>query len=140
MTPLEAMQATLAGEHAATYVLSVLGAQTSQSSQPDLYKTIKACYRSHRSQRDRLGSMISTAGGEPVAADASYALPNDAATPAHVRQAAQQVEARCSDLYGQLVENSTGATRAWAITALAAGARREVGFGLRPTDFPGMTA
>ena len=37
MTPLEAQQATLAGEHAAVYLFGVFGAQASQSRQPALY-------------------------------------------------------------------------------------------------------
>lgn len=140
MTPIEALQATLAGEHAALHVLGVLGAQTSQSANPTLFDAVDAAHTVHRTQRDRLVTLVRRAGADPVAAEASYLLPNDAATPARIRVAARQVEDRCADLYGQLVENSTGATRAWAITALSAVAVRTLGFGSLPDPFPGMTA
>lgn len=140
MTPLEALQATLAGEHAATYVFAVLGAQTSQSSQPAFYKVLKQAHDLHRNQRDQLTTRIRHAGAPPVAAEASYVLPNAVVGPAQVRAAARVTESRCVDLYGQLVENSTGADRGWAIAALAAGALRQRHLGARPENFPGMTA
>lgn len=139
MTPLEALQDTLAGEHAATYVLGVLGAQTSQSAQALLYRTIDAAHRTHRAQRDRLISLVRRAGAEPVAAEASYVLPNQAVGAGQVRAAARETEQRCLDLYGQLVENSTGSTRAWAIAALATGSVRTVALGAAPEAFPGLT-
>ncbi|RYE80610.1 MAG: DUF4439 domain-containing protein [Myxococcales bacterium] len=139
MKPIDALQATLAGEHAAIYVLGVLGAQTSQSANPALFEAIDAAHSAHRSQRDRLIPLVRKSGAEPVAAKASYVLPNDAANTARIRGAARQVEERCTDLYGQLVENSSGATRAWAVTGLTAGAVRLLSFGASAESFPGLT-
>lgn len=140
MTPLDALQEALAGEHAAIYVMGVLGAQTSQSGQPELYRAIDRAHATHRAQRDRLVQFVQRADAEPVAAAPSYVLPNEAATPQQVTAAARLTEDRCLDLYGQLVENSTGATRAWAITALSAAAVRVISLGAQPESFPGLTS
>jgi hypothetical protein len=40
--------------------------------------------------------------------------------------------------YGQLVANTAGGDRRWAITALDAAAVREVAFGIAPSHFPGL--
>ncbi|WP_310962900.1 ferritin-like domain-containing protein [Nocardioides terrisoli] len=138
MTPREALQATLAGEHAAVYLYGVMGGQVSRSQQPGLADLVAHSYDTHRTRRDRLTVLVSNAGGVPVASAAAYRLPNDLATPADVRTAARQVEARCVVLYGQLVANSTGATRAWAISALEAAAVEQLGYGATPSHFPGM--
>ena len=138
MTPREALQTALAGEHAAVYVFSVLGAQTSQSQEPDLFEAMSQAYYDHRALRDRLTAMLAVRGATPRAGEAAYALPNEAATPAQVRNAALVTERRLLAGYGQLVENTAGAHRAFAITALDASAVRILGFGARPTPYPGL--
>jgi hypothetical protein len=140
MTPVEALQATLAGEHAALYVYGVLGGQVSRSAQPALADRIARSWTEHRRRRDRLVGLVAAHGADPVAAAPAYQLPNPAATPAQLRAAARLVESRCVTLYAQLVGNSTGADRAWAITALDAGAVRAVQYGAAPSDFPGSAA
>lgn len=140
LSPLAALQATLAGEHAAVHLFAVIGAQTSRSAQPVLFHAVETAHDAHRLQRDRLTELVARTGGEPVAAEVSYELPNPLRTVAQLRSAATQVEARCADLCGQLVENSTGAVRAWAITALQSSAVRAIDLGGEPEDFPGFTA
>jgi hypothetical protein len=137
LTPLDALQATLAGEHAALYVLGVLGGQVSRSAQPALAGLIADGYATHRRQRDRLDALVTAHRADPVAAAPAYRLPNAASTPAQLRAAARQVETRCLDLYGQLVGSTSGRDRAWAITALDAGAVRVLGYGAPPGNFPG---
>ena len=137
MTPLEAMQATLAGEHAAFYVYGVLGGQVSRSAQPTLADLIGSSYAVHRQRRDRLTALIDADGATPVASAPSYQLPNPAATARQLRTAGRIVETRCLALYGQLVENSSGAVRAWAITTLDTAAVQELGYGATPVDLPG---
>jgi hypothetical protein len=139
MTPVEALQATLAGEHAAMYVYGVLGGQVSRTTQPALAEQVARSYAEHRRRRDRLEGLVRAHGADPVAAAPAYRLPNPAANAAQLRAAARLVEARCVTLYAQLVGNSTGADRAWAITALDAGAVRAVEYGAAPTDLPGST-
>ena len=48
MTPLEALQQTLAGEHAAVYVYRALAGRVSTSADPDLATGLAAAYTVHR--------------------------------------------------------------------------------------------
>lgn len=138
MKPLAALQATLAGEHAAVWVYGVLGAQASQARQPQLFDALTRAYDVHRQRRDQLTVTISRLGADPVPSQVSYDLPNAARTSAQLRAAALDVEQRLADVYGQLVESTTQAQRRWAIGALDDCAVRQLGFGGTPTDLPGM--
>jgi len=136
--PLAALQATLAGEHAAVWIYGVLGAQASQSRTPELFDELSTAYALHRKRRDQLEVTITRLDARPVAAEVSYQLPNPARTPAQQRAAALQVEQRLADVYGQAVQSTTHAQRRWAIEALSDCAVRQLGFGGAPTDLPGM--
>ncbi len=138
MKPLAALQATLAGEHAAVWIYGVLGAQSSQSRTPGLFDELSTAYALHRKRRDQLEVTISGLDAQPVAAQVSYALPNPARTTAQLRAAALQVEQRLADVYGQQVQSTTHAQRRWAIAALDDCAVRQLGFGGSPTGLPGM--
>jgi hypothetical protein len=137
MTPLEAQQATLAGEHAALYLLSAFGAQASESRQPALYAALLEAFRVHRRRRDQLTATIAATGNEPVAAEATYDLPAPTRTPAELNDAALQVERRIARTYGQLVESTAGAERRWALVALDDSAVRQLEFRGTPEMFPG---
>ena len=137
MTPLEAQQATLAGEHAALYLLGVLGAQASQSRQPALYARLLDSFRVHRKRRDQLTVVIAAAGAEPVAAEVSYDLPDAMDTAPELNDAALQVERRIARTYGQLIESTAGAERRWALVALDDSAVRQLEFRGTPEMFPG---
>ncbi|MDN5743836.1 MAG: ferritin-like domain-containing protein, partial [Nocardioidaceae bacterium] len=63
-----ALQTTLAAEHAAVFVYGALGARTSLSGQPALYRALTAAYSLHRDRRDELSARVQTAGADPVAA------------------------------------------------------------------------
>jgi len=136
MTPVEAQQAALAGEHAAVYLFGVLGAQASQSRQPALYARLLDAFHVHRRRRDQLSVAIAAAGAEPVAAEVSYDLPA-LGTPAELNDAALQVERRIARTYGQLVESTAGAERRWALVALDDSAVRQLEFRGTPEMFPG---
>ena len=138
MTPLEAQQATLAGEHAAVYLFGVFGAQASQSRQPELYARMLDAFRVHRKRRDQLTSTITGAGAEPVAAEVSYDLP-EMGTGLQLDNAALQVERRIARTYGQLVESTTAAERRWALVALDDSAVRQLEFRGTPEMFPGTS-
>lgn len=138
--PVAALQATLAGEHAAVYVFGVLGGQVSDRTQPALAAAISASYLAHRRRRDRLVDLIGRRGATPVASAATYALPNALSGPADLRRAGAQVETRCVALYARLVASASGADRAWAITALTQGAVSELAYGVAPSDLPGVAA
>ena len=136
MTPLEAQQAALAGEHAAVYLFGVFGAQASQSRQPALYARLLDAFHVHRRRRDQLTVTIAAAGAEPVAAEVSYDLPALGTTP-ELNDAALHVERRIARTYGQLVESTAGAERRWALVALDDSAVRQLEFRGTPEMFPG---
>ena len=71
----EALQTTLAAEHAALYVFGTLGGRTSQTADPDLFVAIAEAFAAHRRSRDQLTAMIIELGAEPVAAEAAYDVP-----------------------------------------------------------------
>ncbi|WP_170286095.1 ferritin-like domain-containing protein [Nocardioides rubriscoriae] len=138
MSYLDALQTTLAAEHAALFVVGYVGAQTSQSGAPRLYDALRESYTTHRDRRDQLVELVGEAGGEPVAAAASYDLP--AVRPdetASLSAAALAVEQACGATYGFLVASATGSQRTWAIDAVLDSAVRELALGGSPRAFPG---
>ena len=138
MTPLEALQATLAGEHAAVYLHGVVGARVSASAEPQLWQRVRDAYEVHRERRDNLTAMVRAADAEPVAAEVSYDLPTPARTPAQLAAAARTVEERCAAVYADMVGSTAGANRQWALDALEDASVRLLGFGGSPEPFPGI--
>lgn len=138
MTPVEALQAALAGEHAAVYVYGVLGGRVSVSASPELAERIVAAYTTHRTRRDQLTAMLRDEDAAPVPAEVSYALPNPARTRRQLTAAARVTEERCAAVYAATVGSTAGAERQWAIDALDDAAVRQLGFGGRPDVFPGL--
>lgn len=137
MTPLAALQQTLAGEHAAVYVYGVLGGRVSSSTHPSLATRIRSAYVTHRGRRDQLTAMVRTAGGQPVAADVSYRLPNRARTPGDLEAAARVTERRCAAVYATTVASTSRSERRWAIDALTDASVRLLSFGGSPDPWPG---
>jgi hypothetical protein len=138
MTPQEALQAALAGEHAAVYVYGVVGARVSSSDDPTLWRQVRDAYTLHRGRRDQLMSMVRAAGAHPAAAKVSYELPNPARTRGQLRRTALDVEQRCAAVYADMVGSTSGANRQWALEALGDAAVRLLGFGGEPEPFPGI--
>lgn len=116
MTVLDALQATLADEHAALYTYGVLGARTSQAATPGLYDALAAGYRRHRSRRDQLRLLVRKAGGEPVPAAAAYALDGPLLRAPQLERAALALETSSVETLTALVAQSTGDVREWALT------------------------
>lgn len=137
MTLLDALQTTLAAEHAAVYVHGVLGARTSASSSPSLFAALTDAYAAHRGRRDQLVAFVLDEGGTPVASEATYVLPAPLGTTAEVAEAALDVERSCAETYGWLVASSTGRRRRWAVQALENAAVRGLTFRGSPEIFPG---
>ena len=137
MTVLDALQATLADEHAALYTYGVLGARTSQAASPALYETLTAGYRRHRARRDELQLMVRDAGGDPVAAEPAYDLDGSLLRPAQLERAAADLEAASVEQLVALVAQSTGSVREWALTEATWSAVRRLSFGEGPETWPG---
>jgi len=137
MTVLDALQATLADEHAALYTYGVLGARTSQAASPALYETLTAGYRRHRTRRDELQLMVRDAGGDPVAAEAAYDLDGSLLRPAQLERAAADLEAASVEQLVALVAQSTGPVREWALTEATWSAVQRLTLGSEPETWPG---
>lgn len=137
MSDVTALQTALAAEHAAVFVYGVLGGQTSQSSQPELYAALQAAYASHRGHRDLLTAELRDLGADPVAAEPAYDVAGDPTTADAVRVRARDLEAGCASTYLFVVGSTTGRLRRWAITALTGAAVRGLGFGGEPQPLPG---
>jgi len=116
MTVLDALQATLADEHAALYTYGVLGARTSQATSPALFDTLTSGYRRHRARRDQLQLMVRDAGGVPVAAEVAYDLDGSLLRPPQLERAGADLEAASTERLLALVAQSTGSVREWALT------------------------
>jgi len=138
MTPLAALQSALEAEHAALHVYGALGARTSASATPSLFADVSAAYADHREARDLLTARVLDRGADPVAAHASYELPEGLDTPAGVTRAALEVERRCEATYAWLVGQTSGADRRLAVTGLTRAAVRALAFRGSPEIFPGV--
>jgi hypothetical protein len=138
VTPVESLQKALAAEHAAVHLYGLLGAQSSKSQQPVLFARLNQTYAAHRDARDRLTVLVSAKGADPVAAQVDYEVPGPTTTAVQIEAVARTIERRVTRTYGELVANTAGSDRRWAITALDGSALREIGFGDKPANFPGL--
>lgn len=132
---VDALQTTLAAEHAAIYVYGVLGARTSQSAAPLLFEAVRASYVEHRDRRDELIGLLADAGAEPAAAAPAYEIASGAA--ADIAATAAALEASCATTYAAQVGSTAGETRRVAIGWLAAAALRGLALGAAPEVLPG---
>jgi hypothetical protein len=134
---IDALQAVLANEHAAVYVLGVIGARTSQSAAPTAYDAIRAAFAAHRTRRDDLTGLVAAAGADPVAAATAYEVPAALGTTDEVLLAALEVERGCADVYAAAVASTTRDHRILMIQALNDAAVRALGLRGTPEMFPG---
>ena len=137
MSTLDALQATLADEHAAVYTYGVLGARTSQSATPTLYDALTSGYRRHRARRDQLQVLVEEAGGEPVAAAAAYELDGRLLRAPQVEAAARELEVASVERLTALVAQSSGTVREWALTEATWSAVWQLELGGEPQTWPG---
>jgi hypothetical protein len=138
MTSVDALQTTLAAEHAAVYVFGVLGGRASTFAAPALGAAISTAYDVHLGRRDHLAGLVRAAGAVPAAADAVYALPHRLGTPVQVAALALRTERSCARTYAVLVAQTAGADRRWAVAALVDTAAAEHGFSGPPQPLPGV--
>ena len=134
---VDALQTTLAAEHAAMYVLGTLGGRVSQSADPALATAVSASFATHRLYRDRLTSAITALGAEPVAAEAAYDVPSGLDRSAQIARVARETEQSCATTYAWLVANTVDEMRRWAIGALNETAVRVLTLRGTPEMFPG---
>ena len=137
MTELEALQTTLEAEHAAVYVLGLLGSRTSQSAEPELYAALRAAYEAHRERRDELIGEIAGLDAVPAPAAPAYTPPLGLDTADARYRSALELERACARTYAALVAATSGAARSTAIAVLDDVAARELSFRGTPEIFPG---
>ena len=137
-TRIDALQQTLAAEHAALFVLAALGGRASTLSSSPMRTGLDTAYSQHMERRDQLRRMITADGSDPVAAEPAYRLPTPLTTGAQIAAEALRVERACTTTYAALVSATVGVERRWAIDALVTTAVGEAAFGGRPEALPGL--
>ena len=138
MTPLRALQETLAAEHAACYVYAVVGGRLSASAYPGASRAVDQAYEVHKVRRDELRAAIADSGHTPVAPAPAYRVGVQSRAPGPLLAVARATEERCAAVYAQLVAASTDTRRRWAVDALTDSAVRVLGFGGAPSAYPGL--
>lgn len=138
MSQVDAVQDTLAAEHAAVAVLAELGGRISASAHPREAALIRSAYETHRGRRDRLVTEVTRLGSTPVGPAAAYAVDSADRSAGNLVRIARRTEERCSETYAQMVAGTAGGLRRWAVAALTDSARRALTFGAAPSAFPGL--
>jgi hypothetical protein len=138
MSQLQALQETLAGEHAAVHVLATLGGRLPSGDNPETAARLRAAYEAHRARRDHLRTRITDLGAEPVPPAAGYEVDDGSRDPDRLVAAALRTEERCTAVYAQLVASTTGTTRRWAVDAMTDSALRTLVLGGAPSAYPGL--
>ncbi|CAA9330732.1 MAG: hypothetical protein AVDCRST_MAG34-441 [uncultured Nocardioidaceae bacterium] len=138
MTPMRALQETLAAEHAAVYVYALLGGRLSASEHPGPAILLRDAYDAHLERRDRLRGVIAGLGDTPEPAAPAYRVDAEDRSPASLLRIGRLTEERCAAVYAQLVAASTGSRRRWAIEALSDSAVRALGLGAPAAAYPGL--
>lgn len=136
MTEIEALQAAIAGEHAALYGVGVAGGKLSGAR----FGAATTLYERHRSRRDQLAEMLIEGGQTPAAAEPAYDLPQAVTNAATATALVLGIERRLTAVYGDLVEAAEqDRTRVFAVQALIASSREQLNWGGKPSAFPGQT-
>ena len=136
MSDVEALQTTLAAEHAAVWVYGLLGGRTSASATPS--STAPSPRRTPRTAAGATGSCA------PSPTAARHRSPRSRRTRSRTgertgpgRRVALATEQACAATYSWLVANTVADERRWAIRALNEAAVRELAFRGTPEMFPG---
>lgn len=138
MTDVDALQRTLAAEHAAIYVFGALGGRASTLDAVGLRTALDTAYDDHLARRNHLRTLVAAAGEIPVAAEPAYRLPAALSTEQQIAAEALRVQRACVVTYAALVAASAGAHRRWAVDAMATTALTEADFGGSPEALPGL--
>ena len=133
-----ALQAALAGEHAAVYGYSVIGGRLDGDSA--VVRLAIEAHDQHRSVRDALVEALLGRGEAPVPTEPGYELPAPVDGAGAARALARRVEDRCGVLHAALVATAEGGERRLAAQALLDCAVRGLRWGASPQAFPGVGA
>jgi len=135
VTETEALQATLAGEHAALYGVGLAGGRLKRGAR---FRAATISYEQHRKRRDQLAEFLVDVGETPVAAAAAYDLPQAVTSAATATALVLLIERRLTAVYGDLVEaTDQNPVRTFAVQALIACSQAQLSWGGSPAAFPG---
>jgi hypothetical protein len=135
-TDVLALQAALAGEHAAVYAYAVIAGRGAAGS--SVVELAREAYAAHRAGRDDLARTLAARGESPVPTEPGYALPFPIDGSGTARRLARLVEDRCAVLHAAVVAVATGQERALGAQALVGCAVRGLQWGAAPSAFPGV--
>jgi hypothetical protein len=135
LSSTDALQAALAGEHAAVYAYGVVGARLQGRSDE---RQARSGYDTHRQRRSSITRMLTDAGATPTPAAAAYDLGGTVSTAPAARALAAEVESRAAATYADVVAAAGGSQRQAAALWLADAAVRATGWSAQPATFPGM--
>jgi hypothetical protein len=132
---VEALQAALAGEHAAIYGVGAAGGKLGGAR----FRDATDAFDRHRANRDHLSALLVAAGETPVVAEPAYDLPQAVTNAATATALVLLIERRIAAVYGDLVEAAEQpAVRTFAIESLLTAASSQVTWGGAPVAFPGL--
>jgi hypothetical protein len=138
VTAIAALQAALAGEHAAIYGYSVIGGRFDADS--GVVRLAIEAHSEHRAVRDALVEALLGREESPVPTEPGYELPAPVDGAAAARALGRLIEDRCGVLHAALVATAEGVERRLAAQALVDSAVRAVRWGAAPSAFPGVGA
>lgn len=130
---LAALQAALAGEHAAVWASGRAAGELRGVDRRTALRQLDA----HRTARDRLRRQLVALGATPVEAAPAYLEPFPVQGPDDARRLLAHVDARLAATYADLAAASPRAGRRPAAIASAEAAVRAIGWGGDPEAFPG---
>ena len=128
-----ALQAALAGEHAAVWACGRAAAELTGAQRGRALDQLDA----HRIARDTLRGRIRAAGSEPVPAAAAYVEPFPVTGARTARRLLAQVDDALAACYADVAAATSAGERGTAVKASVAAARRSVAWGGAPRAFPG---
>ncbi|MBA3233263.1 MAG: DUF4439 domain-containing protein [Propionibacteriales bacterium] len=135
----DALQASLAAEHAAVFGYGVVGGRIVGVAPASFWQGLAvASYDAHRDLRDRLVTTISRLGGTPVSAEPAYDLPTRVDNLRSCQQLARMVESRCAAVHAAAVAVTVPARRSLVAKALSESAVRGVRWEARVAALPGI--
>lgn len=126
------LQGCLALEHEAIWVYAYLGARVKQADD-----AAHRAFGNHRYSRDKLLTMLAASGASQPSPLASYAV-DEAKNLDQAARIARSIEAKSAAAYLDLVGQSTGKDREFAINTLRKAALASLVWLGKPTPFPGL--
>lgn len=134
-TEVDAVQAALAGEHAAVWGYGLIGARLSDDDQDEARERLN----DHAKHRDQLADLARDADATPVAAQAAYRLPFEVDDAESARRLAAELENRLTAAYADVVATAdSDEVRTVGVRGLARSAEHAARWSGDMSAFPGL--